>query len=360
MTLRIAAALGLALLAGRAPAADLAKGTPDLKSAGPLAFGPDGLLLIGDTKGAAIFAVDTADRVAKPEAGTLAVEAIDTKIAALLGTTPKLIQINDMAVNPASGRAYLSVSRGTGPEARPVIVRVGRGDKLEVVAMENVPFAKAELPNVPDATAVDRRGQSTRSESITDIAYVDGRVFVAGLSNEEFSSRLLAIPYPFQAKAQSTGIEIYHGAHGQVETKSPVRTFAAYSVEGKPYLMAAYTCTPLVRLAVADLKAGAKVKGATIAELGNRNKPLDMVVYKKGGKDYILLANSSRGVMKIDAAGIDSAESISARVAETAGQPFETIKDLKGVQQLDRLDETHALILVQGARGLSLETIELP
>ena len=141
MTLRIAAALGLALLAGRAPAADLAKGTPDLKSAGPLAFGPDGLLLIGDTKGAAIFAVDTADRVAKPEAGTLAVEAIDTKIAALLGTTPKLIQINDMAVNPASGRAYLSVSRGT--EATPVIVRVGRGDKLEVVAMENVPFAKA-------------------------------------------------------------------------------------------------------------------------------------------------------------------------------------------------------------------------
>ena len=360
MTLRIAATLGLALLAGRAPAADLAKGTPDLKSAGPIAFGPDGLLLIGDTKGAAIFAVDTGDRTTKPEAGTLAVEALDTKVAALLGTTSKGIMINDLAVNPASGRAYLSVSRGTGPDAAPVIVRVGRDGKLEVVGMENVPFAKADLPDAPNPTATDRRGQSLRNEAITDIAYVDGRVFVAGLSNEEFSSRLVAIPYPFGAKAQSSSVEIYHGAHGAVETKSPVRTFAAYTVEGKPYLMAAYTCTPLVRLAVADLKAGAKVKGATIAELGNRNKPLDMIVYKKGGKDYILLANSSRGVMKIDAAGIDSAGSISTPVKETAGQPFETIKDLKGVQQLDRLDETHALVLVQGAKGMSLETIELP
>jgi peptide-methionine (R)-S-oxide reductase len=30
--------------------------------------------------------------------------------------------------------------------------------------------------------------------------------------------------------------------------------------------MAAYTCTPLVKIPVADLKAGAKVKGTTIAE----------------------------------------------------------------------------------------------
>ena len=33
-----------------AQAADLTKGTPDLKSAGPLAFGPSGLLFIGDKK----------------------------------------------------------------------------------------------------------------------------------------------------------------------------------------------------------------------------------------------------------------------------------------------------------------------
>jgi len=47
----------------------------------------------------------------------------------------------------------------------------------------------------------------------------------------------------------------------------------------------AYTCTPLVQFAIPDLKPGAKVKGKTIAELGNRNRPLDMIDYQKDGKD---------------------------------------------------------------------------
>ena len=37
--------------------------------------------------------------------------------------------------------------------------------------------------------------------------------------------------------------------------------------------------------------------GTTIAELGAGNRPMDMIVYTKGGADYILMNNSSRGVM---------------------------------------------------------------
>ena len=33
-------------------------GTPAIKSVGPLAFGPEGILFIGDNGGAAIFAID--------------------------------------------------------------------------------------------------------------------------------------------------------------------------------------------------------------------------------------------------------------------------------------------------------------
>ncbi len=84
----------------------------------------------------------------------------------------------------------------------------------------------------------------------------------------------------------------------------------AYRIENEPYLLAAYTCTPLVKVPVSDLKAGAHVKGTTIAELGNRNRPLDMIVYQKDGKDYILMTNNSRGVMKIPTEGAGSAESI--------------------------------------------------
>jgi len=358
---------GLSVLAGMAllampvvaaePSASLKKGTPDLKSAGPLTFGPDGILFVGDTQGAALFAIDTGDRAG--EKGAIKVDDLGAKVAALLGTDAKQVMINDVAINPASGNAYLSVSRGRGPGAAPVILRVGRDGKLSELSLENIRFAKAEIPNAPSPKDM-QKGQPLRNESITDLAYVDGRVFLAGLSNEEFSSRLLAIPYPFTDSVDGAGVEIYHGSHGRLETKSPVRTFVAYQIKGQPYLLAAYTCTPLVKVPVADLKAGAHVKGTTIAELGNRNRPIDMIVYQKGGKDYLLMANNSRGMMKIVTEGADSTQPITSPVRDKDGLPYETIEGMKDVVQLDQLDKTHAVILRDQAGTLNLETIDLP
>jgi hypothetical protein len=361
----VTALFGLALLVLPAQGADLAsslkKGTPDLKSAGPLAFGPEGILFVGDAQGAAIFAIDTGDRTPGSAGATLKVEGIDGKIAALLGTSPKEMLINDLAVNPTSGKAYLSVSRGRGPSATAVILRVDNSGKIEEVSLTNVPFAKAELPNPPSAAAAATKGASPRSQSITDLAFVDGRVFVAGLSNEEFSSRLLSIPFPFTQSADGASVEIYHGSHARFETKSPVRTFVAYRIKGEPYLMAAYTCTPLVKLSVADLKSGAHVKGKTIAELGNRNTPLDMIVYQKDNKDFLLMANTSRGVMKISTEGADTAKSITEPVKDKEGLSYETITGLKGVIQLDKLDQDHAVVLVQAdGDSMNLETVTLP
>ncbi|WP_422925661.1 hypothetical protein [Singulisphaera sp. PoT] len=353
----LAAAAALALAGSTSWGAALSKGAPDLKSAGPIAFGPEGVLFLADTQGAALFAIDTGDRQPDSAGSAIKVDGIDEKIAGLLGTTAKKITINDLAVNPASGKAYLSVSRGTGPEASPVLVRVDRAGKVEVVSLENIPFAKAEIPNPSTATGP----RTSRSDVITDVAFVDGRVFVAGLSNEEFSSRLLAVPYPFAEKGTGSTVEIYHGAHGRLETKSPVRTFTPYSVNGESYLLAAYTCTPLVKIPVASLKDGKHIKGTTVAELGNRNKPLDLIVYKKDGKDYLLLANSARGVMKINPDNVDKAEGINRPVKDKEGLSYDTLSELKGVTQLDSLDKEHALILVQTPTGSSnLETIALP
>ena len=82
------AAAALAADAARAaePSASLKKGTPDLKSAGPLAFGPDGILFVGDTQGAALFAIDTGDRTPAADKAAIKVEDLDEKVAALLGT----------------------------------------------------------------------------------------------------------------------------------------------------------------------------------------------------------------------------------------------------------------------------------
>src|SRR3954470_16618632 len=67
--------------------AGMREGKPALKSMGPLAFGPEGILFAGDTKSAAVWAVATGDvKPAVGEGKPLKVEAIDKKVAALLGS----------------------------------------------------------------------------------------------------------------------------------------------------------------------------------------------------------------------------------------------------------------------------------
>jgi hypothetical protein len=156
-------------------------------------------------------------------------------------------------------------------------------------------------------------------------------------------------------------IEIYHGSHGAFETRSPVRTFAVVDIEDAPHLLAAYTCTPLVKIPVSMLKPGEKVRGETIAELGNRNRPLDMVVYEKHGEDFVLMANSARGLMKLPLEDAADAAAITEPVEDKAGVEYETIEGVQNVVQLDRLNTDHALVLVQAEGGpASLKTIELP
>jgi hypothetical protein len=186
-------------------------------------------------------------------------------------------------------------------------------------------------------------------------------VLVAGLSNEEFNSSMRTIAYPFRGATASAGIEMYHGAHGRFETNAPVRTFMPYTLAGQPVILAAYTCTPIVKIPVADLKPGAKIKATTIAELGNLNRPLDMISYSKGGQQHILMANSARGVMKLDANNLERHAAITERIADKAGIPYETIADLKGVTQLDKLDASNAVIVVAEAnQPVHLKTIALP
>ena len=347
------ALLTLTLGAALAPAADgLKPGTPAVKSVAAMTFGPDGVLFLGDPQGAAVFAIDTKDTTPAGR-GEVAVERIDEKAAGLLGTTAANLTVNDVKVNPASGNVYLAVTRGKGRDALPAVLRLDSSGKLGLFDLKDVPFARAELPDASD---------KQRQLAITSMAYSDGKVIVAGLSNEDFASTLRAIKYPFDGAGKGTGVEVFHGAHGKLETRAPVQTLVPYTVDGKEEVVAAYTCTPLVRFPVDDLKPGQKVRGTTVAELGNHNKPLDMVVYNKGGKDYLLMANSARGVMKIPAASLSGAVPITTRPAtETAGVKYETVKGLAGVTQLDKLDAERAVLLVKAAGGeMNLTTIRLP
>jgi hypothetical protein len=351
----------LALVATTAAAQDitgsLTAGKADLQSAGVMTFGPNGVLFVADSLGAMIYAIDTQDRTPST-AESMNVTGLRDKIAGLLGTTPDQVLVNDVVVNPISRNAYVSVARGLGPTAAAVIVRVTPAGQLSTLSLDNVKHAKVALPN-PGNVGTGRA--NARAQSITDMGIADGRLFVAGLSNEEFSSTLRSVPLPFPASMdKGTSIEIWHTNHNRFETNAPVRVFVPYEIGGKQNILAAYTCTPLVKFDVSTLKPGTKVLGSTIAELGMGNNPLDMIVYKKDGKEFFLMSNDRRGVMKLPTGDLGGTPPLTAYVQGTAGVPYETIKELTNVQQLDKFNDREALILQQNGASLDLKTVALP
>jgi hypothetical protein len=361
------AAIALLCLGTGAHGADwgLKEGQPGIKSATSLAFGPDGVLFVADTKSAALFAIDTGDTKGNPEKAEYKLEGVTEQLAKLLGVPAAEVKVNDLAVNPDTGRVFLSISKGAAPDTTPAIVKIDEAGKLSEIKLDKVAFSQVTLPNAPEdkVTGEGRRARNNRDDVVTDLAFVSGKVLVTGLSTAAAPSTIREIQFPFAEADQGANLEIYHAAHGRSEDNAVIRTFVPFNVDGKPTLLAGFVCTPLVKIELDDLKTGEKAKGTTVAELGNQNRPIDMITYKKDGKDFLLLTNSARGVMKISTEGLAKNEGLTepVRGGGTAGQKYETVKDLKDVAQLDRLDDNRAVILVQAQGGpMNLQTIALP
>lgn len=351
----------------------LTTGTPDIRSMSALAFGPEGVLFIGDGKGGAVFAVDLNDKGPNGGKEALTVANLEGKIAAFLGTGTDDVMIHDMAVNPISQNVYLAVSRGRGQWNQEwllpndiadasVLVKVDPKGGLSEVPLKGVRFGKAALPNPvsPDKKHEWKEGIALRTDTITDMYYSDGTLYVAGLSNEEFAAALWRFSYPFTGEAAATTIENYHGAHGQFETEAPIRTFVPYALGGKDHILAAYLCTPLVTFPLADLKDGEHVKGRTVAEFGSGNYPLDMLVYKKDGREKLLIANSNLPFLIVDPKDIEGFEGGITEPTKTyvAGVRYEPRSGM-GIQQMDLLNGENVLALRRHPGG-NLDMVSLP
>lgn len=325
-------------------------GTPEIKSISALTFGPDGILFIGDSKSATVFALDTKDNQKVEKATAVELKQFDQKIAAALGTEAQNVTVQDLIVNPVSKKIYCAIQLNDGT---PALLRVD-GNKIEAVSLKDVSYAKVELINAPGEDDKDQRGRPIRPLAISDIGFYDGKVLVSGLSNQEFSSTFRSIPFPFTKKQDQSSLEIYHAAHKRYETFAPIRTFTASEINGKKYLIGSFTCTPLVLFPLDELKPGTHVKGRTIAEMGAGNSPLDMVTMKKNGESILLMANSSRPVFKVQYKSIEEFQgSLTTPVEEsfgTAGVHFVSLP-IVNVLQLDKLDDTQFVLLQRKSNG---------
>ena len=345
-------------------------GNPGIKSVGPLAFGPEGILFVADNVGATIFAIAVIDADAARSPRPINVDNLDTSLAAYLGCSRDDVFVRDMTVHPSSQNVYLSVLRGSGDAAVPVLIKVGADGALSEVPLEDVPFSQTLIEDAPaedDARLEPRLVQGNRegevmergdvrfrvardrlrTVTVTDMSYVDGLLLVAGASNEEFSSTFRRIPFPFKGNTLTNSLEIFHVSHGKYETASPIRTFLPYG--GNTSVLASYTCTPIVHFSLGGLKSGTQVKGKTVAELGSGNTPLGMVSYVRDGEEYLLVSNARHPQMKIACKDIDRQGPLT-QPDEPVGAPRQELPH-QGVGRMANLDGSHMLMMQEDDAG---------
>ncbi len=342
-----------------------------LESISALTFANDGRILIGDALAGKVYAVDLSDAQISDFSEALSVGNLELQVGALLGTSESNILIHDMAVNPLSKNIYLSVSRGRAQwtskwhlpnDLAPAqtLVKITPTGEFSLVDLSNVSFTSLTLPNsIKEGYHRWKEGVENRVDAITDLDCKNGKLYISGLSNEEFKAALWVADYPFKGSPLANSLEIYHGAHGKWETHAPIRAFLPYGTDDKEMMLAAYLCTPLVTFEPKAIEKAGHVKGRTVAEFGSGNYPLDMVSYQLKGKNLILMSNSQLPLLVFDPEDVANFEGdIQTKVTSYLAGVRYTPKSGAGVQELEDFNDKY-LLATQRMPGGQLALISL-
>jgi hypothetical protein len=321
----------------------------DIKSISRLAAGPGNILFVADWKAARVHAITLPAAPQKPAGTAFNILDLEPLLSKQVGGAE--VTVDDMVARPGTAEVYVAVSYG--PSRTPALIVVTNDQKARRVDLKAAVSTSLALRDVPATDYKFWKDTPERSFTVTDMKWRDGELFVAGLSNQEFASTLRRIRYPFDSQQSITSIEIYHTGHNLIETRAPIRAMSFASLGGKPYLVAAYTCTPIVIIPLEDLKDGSHIRGKTVAELGYGNTPADMVSYTKThegkSEDLLMLVNFERVSNVIPVSQLEAA---STRPGIETIVPFGQIVGLDvtqaplvGTLRLDNLDEKSFIVV---------------
>ena len=346
--------------------ANVQEGDTDISRIGRMSFAPNGVLLVADIGSASIVAIDTGD------AGPVKklkerVNDVDKKIGAALGTDKEGIRIADMAVNPASGKIYVSVQRKA--DGLNAIIIFDEKGTLSPLDLKKARYVRVSLP-VADQKTIS---------NISGVEFSNGRVLAAGQSNEEFSSKIYSLPLPLThgKSGEVYSTETYHVAHGRWETRAPIQSFIPYEEEGEAYIVGSFACTPIAKFKISDIKKDAPIKGTSVVELGSGNRPMDMFTYEKNGKKWLItntdrfhherrpLGPSQYWGVRVDMSYLQAdkinEEAVRRVITEKSGpNGIEVVDALFFAKHVAKLNNDEMVILRDNKGALDLEISKLP
>jgi hypothetical protein len=332
----------------------------EIKSISRLAVGPGNVLFVADWKAARVHAITLPEAPQRPTGTAFNILDLETLLSKQVGGAK--VTVEDMVARPGTAEVYVAISYGAAKT--PALIVVTNDQKARRVDLKAAKSTSIELRDAPTSSYKFWNETPQRSFTVTNMKWRNGEIFIAGLSNQDFASTLRRVKYPFDGQQSTTSVEIYHTGHNLIETRAPIRAMSFATWGGKPYLVAAYTCTPVVIIPFEDLKDGAHIRGKTIGELGYGNTPADMVSFSKTeqGKteDFLLLVNFERGA---DVIPVSQVEAASGRPGMDKIVPFGQIAGLDvtsaplaGVMRVDNLDEKSFIVV---RRQLEKDALQL-
>ena len=352
------------LLLGLANFVQAEQGNPKIKTIEAIAFGPNGLLVIGG--GSQVVSIETGD-IAPSTWSKTEIGNIDQALAGKLGLEAKDIEVRKLVVNPASHKAYIALQSLKTKTS--LIVTIDGAGNIAEFSLDNVKYQSFSL-EAPKLTIT----------KVTDIAFAGGKIVVATQATDKFAaSRVFTInPAAKDGAPTQISTKTFHVGHNKWETSAPLRVLMPYFENGKSSVVGSFTCTPVVRYDIEDAKNDEQIIGRSVVELGTGNTPRSMFAYERDGKRYILVSvgrnnkqpamgfPSAYWVARVDADLLKETTNINEKAPwriggkTLVGDRVEVAKDYFGVQQMDRLDATRALAIVETKGAFSLRALQLP
>jgi len=175
-----------------------------LTSAGPIAFGPEGLLLVSDPMEATIYAIETGIKEGSTDGVKVEFEDVRQKIASMMGAKAEEVRINDLAIHPINGHPFLSVSRGSGKDEASLILTIDPAtNAITEFDLTNATFTKTTLPNPAEPRRTRRGNQRMQATSANRIKAQASRSITERTANSKH-----ALPFepllPCTTKKKST------------------------------------------------------------------------------------------------------------------------------------------------------------
>ena len=236
------------------------------------------------------------------------------------------------------------------------------------------------LDDVKHAT-ISLASEDVKISTITDVAWAEDRIIAAGRSNESFASKIFSVAAPLKHGVTSDrySAETYHVSHRRWETRAPMSVIIPYKEDDKTFVIGAFSCTPVVKYPLDAIQPQAQVKGSSVMELGSGNRPIDMFVYEKGGKAFVLsntfrfhherrpFGPSPYWTVKFEQDILGESEDVNEKALrrlknyEPATDRVKMVESFHGVTQMDKLGAAHAVVLKEGDKGaVHLAVLDLP